>query len=76
MSKTKNPYKRMKEIDELLEPLELKEKAYKKIGWKKKPKDLDEIEREIFFLAIERNIIERTVSWFEKGGSPKAQNRK
>jgi len=62
----KNPYKRIKEIDADLEQLELREKAFKKKSWKRKPQELEKIEREIFFLVIERTHIMNTIKWFEK----------
>ena len=63
----KNPYKRIKEIDEELAVLEAKEKAYKEVGWKKsKPRKLEEVESSIMFLCFEKIPIEETIKWFEK----------
>lgn len=58
-----NPYKRLKEINKELEPLE----AIEKIGFTgKTKKQIEEIESEIFFLVIEKNIIENCIKYFEK----------
>jgi len=60
----KNPYKRIKEIDADLEQLELREKAFKKKSWKRKPQELEKIEREIFFLVIERT--QKQIEMYDK----------
>lgn len=61
----KNPYTRIKEIDAELETLEIREKAFKNKSWKRKPRELEDIENSIFFLLIEKKPIEETIKWFE-----------
>lgn len=63
MSKFDNPYKRLKEIDNKLQPLEVIEKA-DFIG--KNKRQIEEIKSEIIFLVIEKLTIESCVKYFEK----------
>ncbi len=62
----KNPYTRIKEIDAELETLEIREKTFKNKYWKRKPRELEDIETSIMFLCFEKKPIEETIKWFEK----------
>lgn len=59
----KNPYKRLKEIEEELKPLEVIEKA-DFIGINKRK--IEEIKSSIFFLTIEEITIKDCIQYFEK----------
>jgi len=63
MSKFENPYKRIKEIDYKLQPMEVIERA-DFIG--KTKRQIDEIKSDIFFLVIEKITIESCIKYFEK----------
>ena len=60
-----NPYKRIQEIDAELEVLGIQEIEFKKKVWKRKPRELENIESEIMFLCFEKRPIEKTIKWFE-----------
>jgi len=64
-----NPYKRIKEINEELKPLELEESKFME-DMKKKPKLKSkryiEVERDIFYLVIELKEIEKVIHYFQK----------
>ena len=62
--KEDNPFKRIKEIDERLKILEVKEKVFMEKKYKIKPREYTNLESEIFLLAIERLQIERVIKYF------------
>lgn len=66
----KNPYIRKREIERELEVLKVDEKHFKRNPpknreWKRK-KEYEEVEKKIFFLVIEKLIIEDCIKYFEK----------
>ncbi len=66
MSKFKDPYKRLEEINSELEVLEIKEKEFGEKHWKRKPMELEKVESEIMFLMFEKYSIECSIKYFEK----------
>ena len=66
----KNPYERIEEINKELKPLEEKEQYYKNkrltLKRYKERKEYDEVKSKIFFLVMERLIIQDTIKYFKK----------
>lgn len=59
-----NPYVRIREIDEKLKLLEVKEKGFMDKKYKVKPREYTQLESEIFLLAIEKLQIEKVIKYF------------
>jgi len=62
--KNYNPYERIREIDEKLKILEVKEKDFMKKKYKIKPREYTNLESEIFTLVIEKLQIEKVIKYF------------
>lgn len=60
-----NPYKRLTKIELRLKYLEGREQYWKGRDWKRKPKELEEVESEIMFLCFEENSLKDCIKYFE-----------
>ena len=60
-----NPHKRLEKINEELYLLEKEEKQFMMKKYKSKPKRYIDVESSIFFLAIEKMQIEKTINFFK-----------
>jgi hypothetical protein len=76
MSNWNNPYKRLTEIELKLKYLEGREQYWKGRTWKRKPKELEDVESEIMFLCFEENHIKLCIKYFEKKRTKEVCNRK